>query len=316
MKPVDLNKIKKTLRFTSYPVNLVLEAIAFCNLRCLNCPYPFMKREKGRMSIKLYKKIIDEIASNNPKNTNIWFAFMGEPLMLGRDLFGKIKYAKEKGIENTYLNTNAILLNKEMVNLAIKSGLDKIIISVDAYNEKTYNKIRRGGNFALLKENIINLLTKIKKNKLTKPEVMVQFIVMDENRGEEEKFKEFWLKQGACVKIRRRLSWGGSIEAKDLLIPQEKRDMPCPWLMRQMVILWDGRVAQCDGDYEGKFNAGNINKQSIYEVWNGELLKRRKRHLNNDFNFEPCNQCNDWQVGLSEFYKPDNIKMLRKNYEK
>lgn len=256
------------------------------------------------MSDKLYKKIINEVAENSPADTIVWYAFMGEPLMLKDKLTQKIKYAKARGIKNIHLNTNAIFLDDKIAELIIASGLDKVIISVDAYTEAAYSKIRRGGNFTILKKNIINLLDKIKVRKLTKPEVIVQFIVMDENKNEENKFKDFWLKKGACVKIRRKLGWGESIEAKDLIIPQSKRNMPCPWLMRQMVILWDGKVAQCDADYEGKYAAGDVSRQTVHEVWNGELLKRKKRHLNNDFNFPPCSTCNDWQVGMSEFYRP------------
>lgn len=298
--------MKKTLKLTPYPVNLVLEIISSCNLRCLACPYPNLKREKGqKMSEKLYQKIINEVAENSPKDTIVWYAFMGEPLMLGKELFNRVKYAKAKGIKNIYLNTNANLLNDELADLAIESGIDKIIISVDAYKESSYNQIRKGGDLNLLKKNTINLLNKLKKNNLEKPEITVQFIVMEENKSEEEEFKNFWLNKGAQVKIRRKLGWGGSIESKDLIIPQEERDMPCPWLMRQMIILWNGQTAQCDADYEGAYSAGDVNEKSVYDVWNGKLLERRKRHINNDFDFKPCNGCSDWQVGLSEFHKPN-----------
>ena len=305
MKPADLAKVKQTLKLTPYPVNLVLEATTYCNLRCLACPYSKMKREKGQMDEKLYQKIIKEIADNSPEETIIWFAFMGEPVSLGKQLFDWIKYAKEKGVKNTYLNTNAIFFNEEMANLAITSGLDKIIISIDAFKPESYERIRKGGNYEVLKKNILYLLSLIKEKKVKKPEVMVQFIVMDENRDEEEDFKKYWLARGATVKIRRKMGWGGTINSDDLIIAQKDRNMPCSWLMRQMIILWDGKVSQCDADYEGIYCAGNINNQTIYEVWNVEQKIKRLRHLNNDFDFLPCKQCNDWQVGLSEFYKPN-----------
>ena len=74
--------------------------------------------------------------------------------------------------------------------------------------------------------------------------------------------------------------------------------------MRQMVILNDGRVAQCDADFEGQHVAGNINNESIYDVWNGELKKRRDMHVTGNYQFLPCSECDDWQIGKSEFYKP------------
>lgn len=305
MKPINLNKVKKTLKMTDYPVCLVVEAIARCNLRCPACPYSRMKRNKGIMSENLYKKIVEEIAEKSPIKTHLWFAFMGEPTILGKKLFEMINYAKEKGIKHACLNTNATFINDEMTDWLIQSGLDQIFVSIDAFSEETYNKIRVGGDYQKVAASVLKLLEKIRKQELTKPEVIVQFIVMEENKREEGAFKDYWLKRGAVVKIRRKLSWGGSVEAENLDIPQFKRDMPCPWLMRQMVIMWDGRVAQCDGDYEGKYSAGDINRQTIWEVWNGELKRRRERHLKGDFDFMPCKKCNDWQVGLSEFHYPD-----------
>lgn len=304
MKTPDLNEVRKTLKITDYPVQLVLEVVAACNLSCRACPYPNLKREKGVMSDDLYEKIVSEIGRNSPNETNLWFAFMGEPTTLGEKLFRMIKLAKDKGIKNTSLNTNATLITGQMIDWIFQSGIDKIYISVDAASADSYGKIRIGGDFQKVKENTLKLLAKRKEKGLKKPEVITQFISMEENSNEEESFKEYWPSVGAIAKIRRKLGWGGQIESKDLNIAQSDRNMPCPWIMRQMVVLWDGRVAQCDADYEGIYSAGDINKQTIFEVWNGELKKRREKHLGGDFDFMPCSQCNDWQVGLSEFYYP------------
>lgn len=297
MKKVDLEALRHTLKLTKYPVNLVLEMTTSCNLRCINCPYPNMKREKRKvMEDGLYRKIIDEIAEKSPNKTILWYAFMGEPFFLKEKLTERIKYAKSSGIKNIYLNTNGTMINPYIFNL-IDSGVDKIFISMDAFFGKTYFNIKGSDITAL--ERDINYFLSIKE----RPEIVLQFIVMDENRDEEKLFVDYWIKKGATVKVRRKLGWGNEVNAPDLIIPQEKRNIPCPWLMRQMVVLCDGRVAQCDADFEGCHSAGDINKQTIYNVWNGELLGRRQKHIVSDFDLELCRNCNDWQVGKSEIYK-------------
>lgn len=304
MKKLDLNKVKETLKLTDFPVQLTTELIANCNLRCPACPYPHLKREKGIMSDALYKKIVDEITQKSPKNTTLWLAFMGEPTILGKKLFEMIKYAKDKGIKDTSLNTNANLINQEMIDWILESGLDKIYVSIDAATEDSYKKIRTGGDFKKTRDVVSALIARREEKKVAKPEVFAQFISMEENAGEEEPFRDYWVRMGAVTKLRRKMGWGGKINSKDLDISQSNRNMPCPWLVRQMIVLWDGRVAQCDADYEGIYAAGDLNKQSIAEVWNGELKIRRDRHQTGDFDFLPCNQCRDWQLGLSEFYYP------------
>lgn len=279
---------------TNYPVNLVLEMCSVCNLRCIMCPYPDMKRPRGYMGKELYEKIINEISLNSPKDTTLWFAFMGEPL-LHTAIFSRIEYAKKKGIENLYLNTNATMVNPDVADTLKNSGIDKIFVSVDAFKNETYGKIKGVPAAALdiIEEKIEHLLD-------ASLDVTVQFISMPENEAEEENFKNLWMKRGIRVKVRRALGWGGNIET---VPPKTKRDIPCPWLMRQMIILWDGCVAQCDGDYEGDYSPGDINDSTIYEVWQHKLHDLRKRHIEGDYNFEPCKNCSDWSVGLSELYE-------------
>ncbi len=58
----------------------------------------------------------------------------------------------------------------------------------------------------------------------------------------------------------------------------------------------------CDAFWNGERYFGDLNQQAIQQVWLGELLEMRQRHLANDFDFYPCNVCKDWQYGLSELY--------------
>lgn len=285
MKP-ELECIKEqTLK--DYPVNLILEITTACNLKCTCCPHPNMVRPKNQtMDENLYRQIIDQVSPE----TTVWFAFMGEPLLFD-GIIGYIEYATQKGVK-TALNTNGMLLRK-YANDLIYSGIDKVYVSVDAMRGSTYEKIRKGGSLIRVEDGVAAIAGKL--------DVTVQFVVSDENRKEEDDFIHYWTEHGVKVKVRRRLGWGQAVDAPDL---DMEHCMPCPWLMRQMVILYNGEVAQCDADYEGKFSAGNVIESSIYGIWNSALLSRRQRHIDGDFNFEPCKNCKDWQVGKSRIYLP------------
>src|SRR6059058_5357275 len=104
MKP-NLEDVKSTLVKTQFPVSVIVETIAYCNLRCCMCPQPALKRARGEMDFEIFRKIADEIALENP-NTDLWLALMGEPLMLSNRLLAIIAYAKRKGVKKVHLNTN------------------------------------------------------------------------------------------------------------------------------------------------------------------------------------------------------------------
>ena len=302
----DLDGVISTLAETDFPLEVLVETTAHCNLRCSMCPQKDMKREKGEISFELFKKIVDEMAQKSPES-RLWLAIMGEALLLGNKLIEMIKYAKVAGIKSIHLNTNANLLNKEMSLKLIESGIDEIIIGMDAFTKDTYEKIRVGGDFHKTRENVEFLLSEKRQKQISRPKVIMQFIVMQVNENELDDYKSYWLSRGAIIKVRPKIGWGTAVETEDLTLPDSYRTFPCPMIIRNIAIHWDGTVANCsDADYEGLYPAGNINDSTIEEIWNGELATRRKKHWEGDFSHPLCKSCKDWQTGRSIFYFPEN----------
>jgi radical SAM protein with 4Fe4S-binding SPASM domain len=304
----NIKDVKSTLRKTEFPLLVSIETSAYCNLDCIMCPQGKMKRPRGYMEMGLFKKIIDEIAKEAP-NTMLWFAIMGEPLLNGKVFLEMLKYAHDKGINDTNLNSNGCVMTKELADGLLDCGLNRIFFGIDAASKKTYEMIRRNGKYEETMANIDYIIRKKKELGLKNPELVMQFIAMKENEHEVELFKEYWLAKGASVKIRPRMGWGGKgVSADNLVIPETERTFPCPWLVRTVSIHWSGNMAQCDGDWSGEYNVGNLKDHTIKELWNGPLKERRERHWNNDFNFLPCSECKDWSAGISYMYHPDDKK--------
>jgi MoaA/NifB/PqqE/SkfB family radical SAM enzyme len=291
---IDKNGIERL----DFPSEVVLETTRHCNLACVICPYPTLKRPKGEMELGLFRKIIDEVAATSPK-TRIWLALMGEPL-LGRNLAAKIDYAVGAGMR-VFLNTNATYLEGAAADHILHSGIDSVIVSMDATTKETYAQIRRQGEFERVERNVGDFLDRARELGSSAPKLVVQFIVMDENEHEADEFKAKWLERGAVVKMRLKLGWGLAVETTDLRKAKVER-FPCPWLLRTMSIQWNGIVNQCDGDYEGQYSPGDVTRQTLSQLWHGELAARRDRHWSGDFNHELCRDCMDWSGGRAQFY--------------
>lgn len=41
-----------------------------------------------------------------------------------------------------------------------------------------------------------------------------------------------------------------------------------------MQVLWDGRVVPCCYDFDGKIVLGDLRRESVAKVWNGEKYER------------------------------------------
>ncbi len=283
-----------------FPKVILLDTTSFCNLRCSLCGHRVMTRKKGRMSMSLFRKIIDEIAEKD-KTARVWMVFVGEALILKYQLYWEILYAKRKGLEDVVLNSNGCLLDEEASIALIESGLDAIYVGIDAFSPETYSKLRVGGDYSKVVANVNTLLELKHRMGVAKPEVFVQFVATEENEGEVDDFKKYWAAQGANVKIRPQTTWAGTIEPWKL--KQVKR-YPCYWAMRTFNICWDGRVVLCSADYDAGFVAGDVSQDSIQSVWLGSLKKIRGAHLKGNYEFLPsfCRDCTDWQMARADFH--------------
>ena len=288
-----------------FPKVVLIDTISYCNLKCSMCAHKEMKRRKGIMPWDLFTKIVDEIAEVD-KSVRVWMVFFGEALLLKRrkpTIFDMIAYAKSKGLADVVLNSNANLLDVGASRELIRSGVDAIYVGIDAFKPETYAKIRVGGNYEKAVQNTLYLIKLKKFMNSEKPEVFVQFVEMDINQNEKGDFIRFWNEQGAVVKIRPKVSWAGLIDAPNLVLDDEGR-WPCYWAMRAMSIADTGKVVTCAVDLDAKFIAGDINHQSLKEVWNGKLKELRQSHLLKQFHALPenCRECKDWQAARADYY--------------
>jgi radical SAM protein with 4Fe4S-binding SPASM domain len=100
------------------------------------------------------------------------------------------------------------------------------------------------------------------------------------------------------VKVKSYITWDGTNDAINVLRLEKPSARPLPvcdkpWT--SVTILWDGRVVPCCFDYDGILTLGNVNEQSLAEIWNGPKLKAlRTDHRNHTLDgVSLCAQCTD-----------------------
>jgi pyruvate-formate lyase-activating enzyme len=275
-----------------FPHQVLMETTSACQLRCKMCAREdALKRgtlKIGQMEEWLAEKIVNEVASVNPK-TRMWFCYFGEPT-ISKQLWKRIRYAKDNGVETTIINSNGNLLKPAMADQLIESGLDEIYIGLDAASSETYAQVRIRGHYDTVVENIEYLL----HHKPDRLKVTVQFGVYEENEHELEGFKKFWADKGVGIFIRPKLTWIGSLS--EHYHTQEGR-YPCPWIFDSLPIYFNGLVPYCICDWDNRLPSGDIKHQTIAEVWQGAYRNWQNMQLAGRFEELPefCRACRDWQ---------------------
>lgn len=289
--------IKKIInKYFLAPNLVVIENTSFCNSSCSMCPHSVMKRKQGTMKTDLFHKIIDQCNKLGVKQVGLHN--FGEPLM-DKDFAEKLRYASQKADASVGTSTNAALMRSELAKEIILSGLDTINFSIDAFTKASYEKIRVGLPFKEVIKNVENFIDIRKQLGKKKPEIIVDFIETELNKGEKKLFINKWKGLVDKVNITTLHAWGGSYEGKagkgkfHSKLLKIKRE-PCRFLWTDMVINWDGRVSVCCQDYEAKIVIGDINKNSLQEIWRGKIINDlRKKHLAGKFSEIPlCSLCN------------------------
>lgn len=298
-KVPSVNRLyEKRMRFimerNTLPEIVLIENTNFCNANCVMCPHSKMRRGKGFMDFELFKKIIDDCAAIGIKRVQL--NATGEPLM-DKNFVKEIAYAKKRGIPEVYFFTNGLLLTDNMASDIVNAKADICVISFDSYNKESYERIR-GIPFDIVKDNILNFLRK-NKEQGGGIYVIMSTILIEDNIKEIKKhpfYRELrhLAHKVALLKAEGAHDWAGSID--NLQLGKNKRDVvrkPCRRLWSSFNILWDGRIALCDMDYEGENILGDMKTQTIKEVWDGPAYRRyREIHLKRDYNsIRLCKYC-------------------------
>ncbi len=291
----------------AFPYEFYLEITNFCNLNCEMCARRVMSRSEGVMSFGLFSKIIDEIAEKQP-HAFIHYYGIGES-MVDKRLFEKLAYSRRKGLRNSLLFTNGqLLLHKENYKRLAEAGLTSIGVDVDAMCPETYEKIRIGGKFETTKRGVELLYGYIREKGLrTRVELAYQ-IVPGVNENEIAPFVSWCDANRYEYKLVTMHDWAGmrsdvgQTKVAGLAeMHHTPRQNPCPFLWNGFTIAWDGRVPVCFQDADVRDSMGDLNDQSIEEVWVNSCRQRRARQVRGEFD-GICSQCISFtSVRLPEF---------------
>lgn len=290
-----------------YPIHIDFELQFGCNLKCPHCilqinanefacthPYHISKRNK-KINFEKYIEIIREGVPYGL--SSITLSVNNEPLLVP-GLSKYINAAKKEGILDIILLTNAATLTKEMSSELLESGLTKIYFSLDAIKEETYKKVRTGGDYKKVMENIDYFLRLKRERRLKLPITRVSFVKNKINEAEEEEFVKYWEDKVDFVSVQAFVTpaYGYSTYPMHQQTFQigndELKNMgPCPQPYQRMTIYNDGSVHPCCHWYGAMLDMGNIHKESIYDIWNSRKMELFRTSANSKTVSEMAEAC-------------------------
>ncbi|GMV98959.1 MAG: hypothetical protein AMXMBFR84_00990 [Candidatus Hydrogenedentota bacterium] len=259
---------------TDGPPRVQIQTQAGCNGRCVFCPNEELlatDMPHGKMSWELFTKIIDELATMPPRRIGLYM--MNEPLSDKR-MPEFVRYVSEK-IPSTksQIITNGTALNETMAEALIDAGLKELKCSLQSLDPET-NKQIMGYESTKVIENCINF-KKALKRKRSKLEFRVSMVVQKSNVDDIPKIRKFWDRHRVRLVTSALENRGGNIKAASEMNIGEMKSMGnCIRPSRDLMILYNGDVPLCCVDWFRTTILGNVERQSIREVWHGDAVQR------------------------------------------
>jgi len=259
------------------PLKLHLEPTSHCNLRCIMCPQSMgATKGNGYMEMDLYRKIIGE-AEEFVREINLFFR--GEPLLHPR-IAEMVRIARDAGIA-VHINTNATLLRGKMIDSLLDSGLDKLTVSFDAGEKEAYERMRRGAKFEKTLENTLSFLKAKAGRHSSRPYTTIQVIRFFDPAAARPTVPEQFVRLFDGLPVDEfdpiwAHGWAGTMkDSSDFqAAPYGHNYYPCNWLWKSLAICWNGQAATCCGDFGPAEVFGDLNSQTLREIWNGPQMVR------------------------------------------
>ena len=286
-----------------FPLYFEIETVNACNARCPFCTIDDWHRHSPTMKMDLFRKIADEIIENKERTRRVALYRDGEPL-LDKKMPDRIAYLKEGGVDKVGISTNVSLLNEENSRRLLESGIDEIILSIDSMRKDVFEAMRVRLKFEEVKENALRFI-EMRNRMNTNTQVWVRMIATDKNRDEWPEYEAFWkprLRDSDRLYWHSEHNWGDQLDAAANRAMSYEPTLPCVALWSLMVIFSDGRVPLCNVDYNLRHPTGDLNTESIREVWQSQVMaERRHHHLTGEKGpSDMCANCNVWDEQAKE----------------
>lgn len=265
--------------------------------------------------MEVFERILEQVQKTAH---TMQFYFQGEPL-LNKRLPEMIARAHQAGLY-TIVSTNAQALTSLMAQRLVKSGLSRIIVSIDGFSEESYAAYRVGGSLHRALEGL-QYLQEAKEQYGSSIRIELQVLRLRTNEHEWQWIKKHYKKLGATHLVfktaqlydfehgnplmptnerysrYKKTADGTYVHKKHLPLALSPLRLialqPCLRLWSGCVITTTGNVLPCCYDKDHSYALGNISTQPITDIFHSKranALRHRVLHATSPLP-EMCKNC-------------------------
>tara|TARA_B100000315_G_scaffold260498_1_gene322392 strand:- start:1242 stop:2207 length:966 start_codon:yes stop_codon:yes gene_type:complete len=285
------------------PKSVKIELTANCDFKCFYCATGSRLRDKGEIDWDFYCRIVQEMRDAGVEELGVFY--LGESFLY-KKLPEAIDYAKNvAGYPYVFLTSNGRMASPERVGACIEAGLDSLKFSFNYADPAQCKDITRVDAFDTVVSNI-QAVKAIRDEVETRTGhhcgIYASSIHYDGEQlqrmkaaiAEIEPFVDlhYWLplygQAGLTAGERGTMPVAGNIGRADNM----RDPLPCWSIFTEGHVTYDGHLAACCFDHDGRFNMGDLTTTDFMEAWHSvPFQKLRQANLDLDVTGTACEKC-------------------------
>jgi len=290
------------------PKSVKIELTGRCNYRCGFCALRMREDQpspQDDMSLRFFKGITTEMRNAGVEEIGLFY--LGESLMNPNLTIRACDFLKnELNMPYVFLTTNGSLLTPEITHRLMAAGLDSLKFSMNAGDFDQFEEV-----MGVKRKNYERALKAVKwareiRDSGYKTKLYASSIKYDGSQQErmEQLAREhiepyvdefYWLplySMGSVATERERELGYRPTAGNQGRIGGLVNPLPCWSAFTEGHVRHDGVVSLCCFDADGRFQVGNLHKDSWMDIWhNDKFTEIREAHLRQDLSGTVCAEC-------------------------
>jgi len=288
-------------RLLPYPRAVSIEPVGgVCQLKCPLCPTGW-KAPDGTaklLSLATFREFLDKL----PFVSIVELYRSGEPF-LNPELLEMIRHASGRGLKVVVSSHFSFQRDDAFFEELVRSGLERLVISLDGVSQAAYEQYRVGGDVELVLANLKRVLAARQRLKSDQPEVVWQYLVNRYNEPELDEARRLAASWGIKLDVRP-MDLDDELPDVELAEPLEERrrrwlprderywaeryrgeyHLPlypgtCADLFTRAVITAHGKVMPCCLTWDPANNFGDLLAEPFEAIWHGPLYRAARQHF-------------------------------------
>ncbi len=273
--------------YAARPKYIQLETVTKCNAKCPFCPQHEIVRDPARMPTDTWRKIVDDTrgwgVTYRPFLTNEPFVDKRQPEI--------VRYIKENDpTARVEFNTNGELLTEELSLALLEAGVDIMRFSVDGFSPAVYEPSRVGLSYNKVLERVTSFLDLWDKHGYRdRVFTEMRLIEVPENVHEIADYKAYWGPRCSEVLITKMYQWPWTGQSRADVVLK-----PCLKVLDELFFYSNGNATICCWDVHERAVIGNVNEQTVAEIWASYAAKVTRAVLDDGRRdlLQLCSRCN------------------------